>query len=132
MQNLVEEIAKVCHEANRAYCLALGDDSHLPWEDAPGWQRDSAIKGVRYILENDNASPADSHASWMLEKARDGWSYGEVKDEVKKTHPCFVEYDKLPVEQRAKDHIFGAIVRTLRAIHAEGLGDGMAGDRKPD
>lgn len=130
MQNLVEEIARVCHEANRAYCAALGDTSHLPWDDAPGWQRESAIKGVRYILDNDNATPADSHNSWMLEKARDGWVYGEVKDEMKKTHPCFVPYDELPVEQRAKDHIFGAIVRSMRANSAEKLGDGVAGSRQ--
>lgn len=130
MQNLVEDIARVCHEANRAYCIALGDDSQLPWDDAPGWQKESAIKGVRFILDNDNATPADSHNSWMLEKARDGWVYGEVKDPEKKTHPCFVPYEQLPVEQRAKDHIFGAIVRRMRANSAETLGDGMAGSRR--
>lgn len=127
MQNLVEEIAKVCHEANRAYCIALGDDSQLPWDHAPGWQRDSAMKGVRFILDNDNATPEQSHESWMLEKAKEGWAYGEVKDAEKKLHPCFVPYAKLPVEQRAKDYIFGAFVRAMRSNHAEKLGDGTRG-----
>jgi len=27
-------IAKVCHEANRAYCESIGDNSQLSWEDA--------------------------------------------------------------------------------------------------
>jgi len=32
-----EQIARVTREVNRAYCLALGDDSQLPWNDAPQW-----------------------------------------------------------------------------------------------
>jgi len=123
------EIARVCHEVNRAYCHALGDDTQLPWGSAPEWQRVSAIKGVRFILDNDNASPSASHESWLAEKARDGWSYGPVKDVDAKQHPCFVPYDQLPVEQKAKDYIFGSIVRTLRVIDSEKLGDGIAGDR---
>jgi len=35
----IEGIAKICYEANRAYCQEIGDDSFVPWEDAPGWQR---------------------------------------------------------------------------------------------
>lgn len=29
------QIAQVCHEVNRAYCQALGDDSQPAWDDAP-------------------------------------------------------------------------------------------------
>jgi hypothetical protein len=47
-------IAKVCHEANRAYCQTISDNSQLPWEQAKEWQRASAIKqwflGNRPIL----------------------------------------------------------------------------------
>ena len=32
-------------EINRAYCAALGDTSQLPWDQAPEWQRQSAING---------------------------------------------------------------------------------------
>lgn len=41
-----EQIARVVHEVNRAYCEALGDTSQPKWEDAPQWQRDSAMLGV--------------------------------------------------------------------------------------
>jgi hypothetical protein len=109
----VEEIAKVCHEANRGYCAALGDPSQLPWEEAPEWQRQSAITGVKYHIDNPNSSPADSHMSWWEEKRRDGWKHGPVKDPVKKEHPCCVPYEQLPKEQQAKDFIFLAIVRAL-------------------
>lgn len=125
------EIARVCHEVNRAYCRALGDDSQLPWDSAPEWQRRSAIKGVRFIIENDDASPSASHDSWLAEKKREGWVYGPVKDENLKQHPCCVPYEELPVEQKAKDYIFGAVVRSIRSGVAERLGDGVAGDRSP-
>ena len=107
----IEAIAKICHEANRAYCAALGDHSQPAWENAPDWQRQSAVTGVRFSIENPNAPPSASHDSWLAEKERDGWKFGEVKDAEAKTHPCFVPYDALPVEQKAKDYIFQAIVR---------------------
>lgn len=34
-----DQIARVCHEVNRAYCQALGDNSQPTWEEAPQWQR---------------------------------------------------------------------------------------------
>ncbi len=109
----VYKIAEVCHEVNRAYCAALGDHSQPVWPEAPDWQVNSAVAGVKFIRDNPNAPPSASHESWLAEKTRDGWSYGPVKDPEAKTHPCFVPYDELPVEQKAKDYIFGAIVRAM-------------------
>tara|TARA_R110000850_G_scaffold233967_2_gene358850 strand:+ start:6727 stop:7092 length:366 start_codon:yes stop_codon:yes gene_type:complete len=110
----VIEIAELCHEANRAYCVAIGDDSQVAWEDAPGWQQMSAMAGVRAIMADPDQSPSANHESWYAHKEADGWVYGEVKDPDAKppTHPCMVPYDELPAEQKAKDYIFGAIVRT--------------------
>lgn len=112
----IEEIAKVCHEANRGYCKALGDDSQLPWEEAPQWAKTSAINGVRFHLDNPNAGPSGSHENWLKEKEKEGWKYGEIKDPEKKEHPCFVPYDQLPKEQQAKDYIFTSIVKTLSSL----------------
>jgi hypothetical protein len=110
----VEIIAKVCHEVNRAYCIGIGDNSQPSWEDAPDWQKESAIKGVEYKLANAGASPDMSHQSWLEEKERTGWKYGPVKDPEKKEHPCFVPYDELPQEQRIKDYLFIAVVDSLK------------------
>lgn len=112
----IEEIAKVCHEANRGYCKALGDDSQLPWDEAPQWAKTSAINGVRFHLDNPNAGPSGSHENWLKEKEKEGWKYGEIKDPEKKEHPCFVPYDQLPKEQQAKDYIFVSIVKTLSSL----------------
>lgn len=114
----VQQIACICHETNRAYCQTIGDDSQKSWEEAEQWQRDSAIKGVQFSLENPHASASAQHESWLAEKERDGWKYGLVKDAEKKEHPCFVPYDQLPMEQRLKDHLFKAIVRAFREVES--------------
>lgn len=114
----IEEIARVCHEVNRSYCQALGDMSQPAWDDAPEWQRSSAINGVGFHLANPNAGPDNSHNEWLKEKQATGWKFGPVKDADKKEHPCFVSYDELPTDQKAKDYLFRGLVHAL-AAHVE-------------
>jgi len=109
-----ETVARVCHEANRAYCKELGEFGQLEWESAPDWQKESAIKGVAFHFDNPDAGPADSHVSWLEEKKRTGWKYGPVKDAKKKEHPCYLPYEELRIEQRLKDYIFSGIVDSFR------------------
>lgn len=108
-----EQIARVAHEANRAYCTAIGDPSQVAWDDAPDWQRESAIKGVQAERDGSAKTPEEQHQSWLDEKARTGWTYGPVKDAEAKTHPCFVPYHELPAEQQRKDELFRAVVVAL-------------------
>lgn len=109
----VEQIATICHEANASLCNTINDNSQTPWDEAPEWQRESAIKGVEFHLANPNASASASHDSWLQEKSKMGWVYGEVKDADAKTHPCIVPFEQLPPEQQAKDHLFRGIVHAL-------------------
>lgn len=109
-----ERIARIAHEANRAYCAAIGDASQLPWADAPAWQRTSAVNGVNFHTDNPAATPENSHESWLEEKRTDGWKYGAIKNPETKEHPCFLPYGDLPAEQRAKDYIFRAIVHACQ------------------
>lgn len=110
-----QQIARVVHEANRGYCQSIGDFSQVEWERAPEWQRESAIKGVQSVLYGSATSPEDQHRLWCDEKTRTGWTFGHIKDAEKKTHPCLVPYDQLPIEQQRKDHLFRAVVEALRA-----------------
>ena len=109
-----DEIARVCHEVNRAYCAALGDYSQARWEEAPSWQRESAVAGVRFHLDNPTAEPSASHEEWARVKRDAGWVHGAVKDERRKTHPCLVPFAELPREQQAKDMLFIVIVHSLK------------------
>lgn len=113
MGDIAEIIAQVCHEANRAWCEVNGDQSQKTWDEAEAWQRDSAIKGVRFAIDNPDAPDSAQHDAWSRDKFADGWVYGEVKDAAKKTHPCLVPFDALPPMQQAKDRLFRAIVKSL-------------------
>lgn len=115
----VEDVARICHEANRVLCSTIDDYSQYIWELAEDWQKESAVNGVLFRLNNPTSRPRDSHANWMEEKERDGWVHGEVKDAEKKTHPCMVPYRLLPPTQRAKDYLFVAIVDALSEFMEE-------------
>ncbi|MCD0419497.1 hypothetical protein LOC51_19960 [Rubrivivax sp. JA1024] len=107
------KIARVCHQANKSLCEAFGDMSQPNWEDAPQWQRESAVAGVKFCRDNPDAPASANHDSWSAQKIADGWKYGPVKDPQAKTHPCLVAFDHLPPQQQAKDHVFKAIVAAL-------------------
>jgi hypothetical protein len=114
MHFTIEQIARVCHEANRGLCEAIGDMSQKPWEEAPDWQKDSAIGGVKFHLDAaaSGITPSASmgHDAWLADKIKDGWKFGPVKNAETKEHPCIVPYDVLPFEQRMKDYLFSDIV----------------------
>src|SRR5687768_7601884 len=102
----IEQIAQTAHELNKAYCESIGDFTQPTWENAPEWQRSSAIKGVEFHLANSDAQASASHESWMKQKLEEGWKYGPIKNPETKEHHCIVPFDQLPKEQQAKDFIF--------------------------
>lgn len=109
----IEIIASKCYEANKAYCESIGDTSQVSWAEATQSQRMSSISGVYWRLSNLNAPAGAQHDKWMADKLAEGWVYGEVKDEVKKTHHCLIPYDQLPEVQRKKDDIFVDTVKKM-------------------
>lgn len=110
---VVEACARAAFEANRAYCIAIGDTSHVDWDHAPDWQKDSTRKGVAGVI--DGNTPEESHESWLREKVATGWTYGPVKDAEAKTHPCMLPYRELSEAQRAKDRIYLDVVTSIAA-----------------
>jgi hypothetical protein len=109
-----EIIARICHQTNKAWCEANGDFTQKDWENAEQWQRDSAIKGVEFRIQNPDSGPDAQHNAWMKEKTEQGWIFGETKDAEAKTHPCIIPYEQLPEFQRKKDALFCAIVDALK------------------
>ena len=105
--------AMYAHQMNKRWCELHGDYSQKDWDEAPLWQRESCIAGVRAYAENMALQPQDNHQNWMDYKRAEGWKYGPVKDVEKKEHPCMVPYFELPQEQQAKDHIFRLVVLSV-------------------
>lgn len=109
----IEQIAKVAHEANRAYCQTQKDYTQKPWDLAPEWIKESARDGVRFCQVDPSITPEHIHQQWCANRVKAGWVYGAVKDWKKKVHPCLVPYAELSVEQHRKDWLFVAVVMAL-------------------
>lgn len=110
---LVLAIARVAHEVNAAYCEGLGDKTQTTWEKAPRADQEAIVQGVKLHLENPDAGVAVSHEMLMKQMLSEGWTYGRVKDPIKKEHPCLVPFTDLPQEQKLKDFIFRGVVRAI-------------------
>lgn len=110
-----EQIARIAHEVNRAYCEFLGDNSQPTWDEAPEWQKRSAIAGVYFHLSGDYG-PQASHDHWMEKKISEGWAWGPTKRPDIKTHPCLVRFEDLPEPQKAKDYLFRGVVHACRGF----------------
>lgn len=114
MKGKIKKIAIVCHEANKAWCEANGDESQKHWDEAEAWQKQSAIKGVEFKLNNPDAKHDAQHNAWMNDKINEGWVYGKEKNTSLKTHPCIVPFEELPIFQQQKDSLFCSIVEALK------------------
>lgn len=118
-ENIVRQIAEMSHWANKAWCHMNGDSSQPDWEGTPDWQRESAINGVKFHLDNPHAGPEDSHESWYREKLEAGWKYGPVKDPEKKEHPCMVAHKELDPTQQLKDNIYAGVVKGMLKFYLD-------------
>lgn len=108
----IQNIARLCHEANRALQIGLYEEVNPPWDDLSEDLKDSTYIGVLKAL--DGVTTEQLHESWMQERILGGWKYGEVLDRDNKVHPNLVPYKDLPLEQQLKDGVFLAIVSNYR------------------
>ena len=58
------------------------------------------------------------HENWAVARIKDGWKYGEVRDDAKKTTPCLVPYSELTDSEKEYDRI--TAIQTLKLIVALG------------
>ena len=43
------------------------------------------------------------HEVWASERIKEGWTYGEKRDDEKKVTPCLVPYEELPENEKEYD-----------------------------
>lgn len=43
------------------------------------------------------------HEVWSAGRMKDGWSFGEVRNDLEKHHPCLVPYEELSETEKAYD-----------------------------
>ena len=56
----------------------------------------------------------NTHEVWAAGRIKDGWTYGEVRDDAKRHHPCLVPYDEL--SESEKDYDRNTSQQTLKLI----------------
>ena len=54
------------------------------------------------------------HEVWSAGRMAEGWTWGPVRDDARKHHPCLVPYDELPESEREYDR--HTAVETLKLI----------------
>ena len=54
------------------------------------------------------------HEVWAETRIKQGWKYGEQRNDELKTHPCLVPYEELPEEEKEYDR--NTSISTLKLI----------------
>lgn len=106
-------VARGVHAAIRAYNESIGDAALPAWDDLDAQLQASTMSGVEACLNG--ATPRQQHENWMATRIADGWVYGPKTDRAAKINQCLVPYTELPYEQRIKDEVFQAAVRSAVA-----------------
>lgn len=58
------------------------------------------------------------HEVWAAGRIAEGWTYGQVRDDAKKTTPCLVPYADLPDSEKEYDR--NTAFQTIKLIIAMG------------
>lgn len=55
------------------------------------------------ILELGEILAKNTHEVWALGRIKDGWKYGDERNDELKLHPCLVEYEMLSESEKEYD-----------------------------
>ena len=66
------------------------------------------------IIELSEKIAKNTHEVWSKRRIEDGWTYGEKRDDILKTHPCLVPYEELSEEEKEYDR--NTSMETLKLI----------------
>lgn len=74
----------------------------------------SAVVLSEDLLELTEKIAENVHEVWAVGRIKEGWIYGEVRDDSKKTTPCLVPYDELSDSEKEYDR--NTALETIRLI----------------
>ena len=109
------DMARLIHGVVREYNILHeipGDN--FEWDDVDLEYRRSIENAIKNELDSPAKEPSDSHNRWLKARLDDGWTYGPVKSQKHKTHPCMIPYEDLPRAQQFKDELFSCMVALLK------------------
>lgn len=74
----------------------------------------SGVKLGGEILKLSEVLAKNTHEVWAAGRIKDGWTYGEKRDDGKKQTPCLVPYEELPESEKEYDR--ATALETLKLI----------------
>lgn len=74
----------------------------------------SNVKLPEELLELTEKIAENVHENWAHGRIAEGWTYGEVRDDVNKTTPCLVPYSELSDSEKEYDR--KTAMETLKLI----------------
>ena len=66
------------------------------------------------LLELTEKIAENVHEVWSQNRIKDGWKYGEVRNDERKETPCLVPYNELPESEKEYDR--NTALETLKLI----------------
>ncbi len=66
------------------------------------------------LLELTEMLASHTHSVWGKQRKEEGWSYGKMRDDTKKTTPCLVPYEQLSESEKQYDR--ATALETLKLI----------------
>lgn len=74
----------------------------------------STINLPNDLLELTEKIAENVHEVWSQNRIKDGWKYGEVRNDARKETPCLVPYNELPESEKEYDR--NTALETLKLI----------------
>lgn len=87
----------------------IDNAAHIPTKLLSiGYKIRQVKKGFKPFALNLNEEEIETmarveHIRWSWEKRLNGWTFGSVKDDIKKTHPSLISYELLSESEKEKD-----------------------------
>lgn len=78
----------------------------------------SAVELPPDVLALTEQLARNTHEVWARARLQQGWTFGPVRDDKRKTHPCLIPYADLPEEEKVHDR--NTALETLKAVLALG------------
>ena len=66
------------------------------------------------LLELTEKIAENVHEVWSQNRIKDGWKYGEVRNDERKETPCLIPYNELPESEKEYDR--NTALETLKLI----------------
>lgn len=110
---MLDDLARVCYEANRVVFETYADEHPAPWDQLSPEDKQGSLDCVKFHLDNPRADISAYHSHWLGIKKAEGWKYGPAKDPETKEHPYFVSFEALPVKKKKEAAVTKHLVEVL-------------------